>query len=258
MLCLIMFTVSKHIILNGQGSLCPSLMSQCQVLVTMEQPQADNDICFGVDLGKMSSFCISSPKTYFDAVLSECLSTMKEMEKSHFVVNFIKSDFEDLDCLKLSVHLESFTKGFHIWDVGQAETISIASEWKAFGNDCFSKSEICMAGYWYHKTIFLLFSGKQGDSKHSTGDNKNLEQLLSTCRLNLAAVQLRRKLYEHVISNCSEVLSADQHNVKALYRRAQAFHLRHDSKSAIKDLKSALKVEPNSITIRNFIEKIST
>lgn len=247
-----MFNISKHITLKGQGFHCPSLMSQCQVMVMIEH--AHSNISFGVTLGEMSSFCISSPKTYFDAVLIECLATMKESEKSHFVVDFVKSDFEGLDCLKLSVHLESFTKGCNAWDVGQSERIAIVSEWKAFGNDCFSKSKICMAGYWYHRTIFLLISGRYKDEKVGPGD---VEQLLATCRLNLAAVQLRRKLYDHVISNCSRVLSTDQYNVKALYRRAQAFHYRQDTKSAILDLKLALKAEPNSITIRNFVEKIS-
>lgn len=252
-----MFVVSKHVIQDGQGFHCPMLTSQCQFVLKLEEPVDHKDISFSVNFGNMSSFCISSPKTYFDAVLIECLSTMKESEKSTFVVDFIKSDFEERTCLKLSIHLVSFTKGCHVWDVGPVERMEIALKWKALANDCFSKSKVCMAGYWYHKTIFLLISGRHEDKKQGGGDVEDLEKVLSTCRLNLASVQLQRQLFDHVISNCSIVLSRDQHNVKALYRRAQAFQSRHDTKSAISDLKSALKIAPNSLTVRNFIGKIS-
>lgn len=48
-------------------------------------------------------------------------------------------------------------------------------------------------------------------------------ELRKTCHLNLAAVKVKQGKWKEVVSNCSKVLEADGDNIKALYRRAQAY-----------------------------------
>ncbi|KAJ3027745.1 UNVERIFIED_CONTAM: hypothetical protein HDU68_003190 [Siphonaria sp. JEL0065] len=63
--------------------------------------------------------------------------------------------------------------------------------------------------------------------------------LMQTCRLNYAACKLKLGEFSTVIIQCSEVLKNDKANVKALFRRAQAYRkIGRDLELAQKDLNS--------------------
>ncbi|PSN37663.1 hypothetical protein C0J52_05626 [Blattella germanica] len=76
------------------------------------------------------------------------------------------------------------------------------------------------------------------------------------CLLNSAAVSLKRKLYRDALDSCDKVLSIDNKNVKAMFRRGQALRGLNDYEGALKELKRALSVEKNDKTIKTEIDSL--
>ncbi|TYI91841.1 hypothetical protein E1A91_D02G023200v1, partial [Gossypium mustelinum] len=77
--------------------------------------------------------------------------------------------------------------------------------------------------------------------------SKRYEKLLKvTCNLNNAACQLKLKDYKQAEELCTKVLELESRNVKALYRRAQAYIQLVDLDLAEADIKKALEIDPGN------------
>ena len=69
--------------------------------------------------------------------------------------------------------------------------------------------------------------------------------------LNLAVTSLKLKSWDSACASASKALTLDGGNVKALYRRAQAYMNLGQHAAALEDLKAACEMEPKNRTIRN-------
>ena len=94
---------------------------------------------------------------------------------------------------------------------------------------------------------FIIAIGEREASEEIRREGRNLR---CACYLNLAACQLSRKLYTHVIENCSKALDIEPHNVKGLFRRGRAYVGVSDYGVAREDFRLALSIEPNNRAIK--------
>ena len=71
-----------------------------------------------------------------------------------------------------------------------------------------------------------------------------------TCNLNNAACKLKLKDYNQAEKLCTKVLELESQNVKALYRRAQAYIQTANLELAEIDIKKALEIDPNNRDVK--------
>uniref|UniRef100_A0A0D3H2C5 peptidylprolyl isomerase n=1 Tax=Oryza barthii TaxID=65489 RepID=A0A0D3H2C5_9ORYZ len=157
------------------------------------------------------------------------------------------------------VELVSFVKDKESWDLNNTEKIETAGAKKEEGNALFKLGKYVRASKRYEKAAKFI----EYDSSFSEDEKKQSKQLKVTCNLNNAACKLKLKDYKQAEKLCTKVLELDSQNVKALYRRAQAYMQLADLELAEVDIKKALEIDPDNrqvldvkLTYKNLKEKV--
>ncbi|XP_039050559.1 peptidyl-prolyl cis-trans isomerase FKBP65-like [Hibiscus syriacus] len=144
------------------------------------------------------------------------------------------------------VEMISFVKEKESWDMSTPEKIESAGKKKEEGNALFKAGKYERASKRYEKAAKLI----EYDSSFSEEEKKQTKSLKVTCNLNNAACKLKLKDYKQAEKLCTKVLELDSRNVKALYRRTQAYIQLVDLDLAEADIKKALEIDPDNKDVK--------
>jgi stress-induced-phosphoprotein 1 len=138
------------------------------------------------------------------------------------------------------------------WDLLQAakkRSLTGAARLKSDANDLFKKSKYDEAATIYSKALedpgvkAALKIASDYEST-ATADPTNLKIAID-CLNNRALCYQQASRFSMVIADCTAVIEADPNNIKALFRRAQAFEGRERYRSALEDIRACLRINPN-------------
>lgn len=144
------------------------------------------------------------------------------------------------------VEMVSFVKEKESWDMSTPEKIEAAGKKKDEGNALFKTGKYERASKRYEKAVKLI----EYDSSFGEDEEQQAKLLKVTCNLNNAACKLKLKDYKEAVKLCTKVLEIESRNVKALYRRAQAYIHLVDLDLAELDIKKALEIDPDNRDVK--------
>lgn len=144
------------------------------------------------------------------------------------------------------VEMVDFIKERDPWELNAQERILAATTLKEKGNDLFEDGKHPRALKNYERAMEYV----DEDVFFEADDKKLVKTLRVSCWLNSAACCLKVNDFHGAIRLCSKVLDLDFSNVKALYRRAQAFMGNHDLISADFDIRKALDIDPHNKEVK--------
>uniref|UniRef100_A0A803KQ58 peptidylprolyl isomerase n=1 Tax=Chenopodium quinoa TaxID=63459 RepID=A0A803KQ58_CHEQI len=157
--------------------------------------------------------------------------------------------------------IEGLDKAVLTMKKGEVALLTIAPEY-AFGS-VESKQDLAVVPP--NSTVFYeveLVSFEKAvkfveyDNAFSDDEKKLTKVLKVSCNLNNAACKLKLKDYKQAEKLCTKVLDIDSMNVKALYRRAQAYIQLADLELAEFDVKKALEIDPDNREVKLEYKKL--
>ncbi|CAK8560210.1 unnamed protein product [Lathyrus sativus] len=111
------------------------------------------------------------------------------------------------------------------------------------GNALFKAGKYARASKRYKKAVKYI----EYDTAFGEEEKKSAKALKVACNLNDAACKLKLKDYKQAAKLCTKLEST---NVKALYRRTQAYIQLTDLDLAELDIKKALEIDPNNRVVK--------
>lgn len=161
----------------------------------------------------------------------------------------VKRDFATVppsSTLVYEIEMVDFVKEKAPWELSSTERIEAAGKKKEEGNNLFRSGKYLRAGKKYDKAAdYVCEEGPFGDE-----EMKLAKALRVQCWLNGAACNLKLNNFKEAINLCSKVLDVEFNNVKALFRRAQAFIENADLVLAELDIKKALELDPENREVK--------
>ncbi|KAG4944512.1 hypothetical protein JHK84_048545 [Glycine max] len=150
------------------------------------------------------------------------------------------------------IEMMDFIKEKAPWELNSKEKIEVAGRMKEEGNVLFKVGNYQRAGKKYEKAADFV----DEDGSFGFDEQKQAQTLKVSCWLNSAACSLKLDDFPGAIKLCSQVLDVEFCNVKAFYRRAQAYIETGDYLLADVDIKKALVVDPQNRDVKVIQKKL--
>ncbi|XAR48782.1 Peptidylprolyl isomerase [Bertholletia excelsa] len=246
--------VLKKIIKEGEGYECPNDGAIVQVKLTGMLDDGTVFLKKGYDEDPFEF------KVDEEQVIDGLDRAVKTMKKGEIALVTIEPNYafgSSESCQELAiipanstvyyeVEMVSFVKGKESWEMYTSEKIEAACK-KEEGNALFKAGKYERASRRYEKAVNFV----EYDTTFSDEEKQQAKLLKLTSYLNNAACKLKLKDYKQVEKLCTKVLEIDSRNVKALYRRAQAYIQLVDLDLAELDIKKALEIDPDNRDVKS-------
>ncbi|XP_057549752.1 70 kDa peptidyl-prolyl isomerase-like [Amaranthus tricolor] len=252
--------ILKKVISAGEGLTYPNEGSLVKVIYVGKR---EDGTIFEQNGCKEEPFEYTCLQDQINESLDKAIMSMKKGEKAQV---FVLSDDTQENSHQVSqsnnsnsrllyeVKLLDFTKETPFWKMETKEKIEACEKKKQEGNTLFKAGKFWLASKKYEKAVKYI------EFNHAFSDEENqvAKALLVSCNLNNAACKLKLEDYVEVASLCSKVLELDPCNVKALYRRSQAYLQTCNLDKAENDSRKALTIDPSNRDIKLVLHMIKT
>ncbi|GFQ08011.1 peptidyl-prolyl cis-trans isomerase fkbp65 [Phtheirospermum japonicum] len=181
--------------------------------------------------------------------LDRAVMTMRKGEEA---IVKISSDLFESYYVLYEIKLIDLIKEKPYWKMDARERIAACETKKNDGNILFKAGKFQLASKKALSIFNTLQASKCAEYSHSFTDYEKLQAntLRLSCYLNAAACKLKLGEYQHVSRLCTKVLELDPQNVKALFRRSQAYMRTSDLEKAEEDINGALSIDPNNKEVK--------
>ncbi|CAK4081316.1 unnamed protein product [Aphanomyces euteiches] len=135
--------------------------------------------------------------------------------------------------------------------------LDMATEWKAMGNGAFKSKDYTRAQAYYSQALQVLEAPQS--CKYSQADLQVLGPVIATMHVNIAACYLQNKDAfdcKLCVDHCTKAIQYDPVNVKAWYRRSQAYAKEKNFASAKQDVLEAIRIDPSNAALRTHLEQL--
>jgi len=154
--------------------------------------------------------------------------------------------------LVYEIELVDFQKAKEAWDMEFPEKVEVSKRKKEEGNELYNKGKFVKAVKRYKKAVRFF----ENDSNFSDEQKKTAESIKLPCYLNLAACKLKTGDYQDTIKNCDDVLKIQPDNVKALFRKGQAYNALDNWDECKKALLRCLELSPDNADAKKELAKL--
>lgn len=140
------------------------------------------------------------------------------------------------------VHMHNYQNLMSRWKMEPEQLFEVAKRFKKQGEMYFKAGDLDYAFERYEKSMHYW----EADEKYSEEQKRFTKGEIALIRNNLALIHLKRKEYKDCVRECTKVLKFWPKNVKAFARRGHARMMCCNYKTAKKNIKKALSIDPSN------------
>ncbi len=138
------------------------------------------------------------------------------------------------------VELLDMQKEKEPWEMSNEDKLAQAAARREHGNALFKAGDVRRAAKRYKSALACLTS----DHAFSDAQKQQARAAQLPCHLNVAACAIKQRQWKAAADSAKKALDIDAHNVKALFRHAQALVELGELAAAARDISAALGAQP--------------
>jgi FKBP-type peptidyl-prolyl cis-trans isomerase len=244
--------VKKIILKEGGGSETPSTLSLCYVSYFLKS--SEGKCVIGTeDISKVDTVTLDLSSVEVMEGIVEVLKTMKTGERARVKIGsgYACKEGAGVGDLQGEVELLDFMETPKTMAMTLEEKLAHGNKLKELGNTHLKGDSVRRARSLYEEAALLFKTGAAAEHREKA------DQLVVQIKANLAMCLLKQADYPLTISVCSEALLLDPHNIKVLFRRAQAYEHLREHEEALRDLSHIAQQEgKTSSAVAKLVQKV--